>query len=149
AAGKLGSGSLRTSFPMKKVSRLGQWEGPRQSSRGHKSLLAGLAQLPTLARIGGVLAATLALTPLAYFWGPPFPCRVGEVWAQDIQARVRFEVEDSAKTEDAQDEAVKRLPAEQRGNPRFCEEVRKAVALHPITDTFPPGTVLLQRNQRI
>ena len=58
---------------MKKVSRLGQWDGPRHSSRGHKSLLAGLAQRPALARVGVVLAATLAMTALAYGWGPPFP----------------------------------------------------------------------------
>src|SRR5262245_20960011 len=95
---------------MKKVSRLGQWDGPRQSSRSHKSLLAGLAQRPALARVGVVLAATLAMTALAYSWGPPFPYRIGEVWAQDIHARVCFQVEDAARTEDAQEEAIKRLP---------------------------------------
>src|SRR5882724_2074931 len=96
---------------MKKVSRLGQWDGPRHSSRGHKSLLAGLAQRPAL----------------AYCWGPPFPYRAGQVWAQDIRARVHFEVVDSDKTEAAQDAVINRLPLDKRNDPRYCAQVRKGV----------------------
>src|SRR2546423_11773551 len=99
---------------MKKVSRLGQWDGPRHSARVHGSLLAGLAQWPTLARVGVVLATTLVMTALASCWGPPFPYRVGEVWAHDIRARVSFEVEDPDKTLDRQAEAIKALPPEKR-----------------------------------
>src|SRR5206468_1834898 len=132
---------------MKKVSRLGQWDGPRHSSRGHRSLLAGLAQLPALARLGVVLAATLVMTGLAYYWGPPFPYRVGQVWAQDIRARVHFEVEDPAKTEEAQDEVVRRLPPDKRNDPRFCEQIRKSV--RPVLDSYDPGTAIVQRGQRI
>src|SRR5947208_3301839 len=102
---------------MKKVSRLGQWDGPRRSSRGHRSLLAGLAQRPALARVGVVLATTLALTALSYCWGPPFPYRVGAVCAHDVRARVGFEVEDADRTEEARDEALKRLPDDKRDDP--------------------------------
>src|SRR5213082_1941924 len=132
---------------MKKVSRLGQWDGPRHSSRGHKSLLAGLAQRPALARVGVVLVATLAMTALAYCWGPPFPYRVGQVWAQDIHARVLFQVEDADKTKDAKDEAIKRLPTDKRSDPRYCEQVRKGVP--PVLETYKPCTVIVQRGQRI
>src|SRR5262245_40793231 len=135
------------SFPMKKVSRLGQWDGPRRSSRGHKSLLTGLVQRPALARIGVVLAATLAMTALAYYWGPPFPYRVGEVWAHDVRARVPFQVEDPAKTEDRQDEAIRQLPPDKRNDPRFCHQVRKAIP--PVMESYERGTVIVQRGQRI
>src|SRR5437764_12637564 len=121
---------------MKKVSRLGQWDGPRHSSRGHKSLLAGLAQRPALARVAVVLAATLIMTALAYCWGPPFPYRVGQVWAQDIHARVRFQIEDAAKTEEAQEEAIRRLPLARRTDPRACEHRRKSVP--PVLETYQP-----------
>src|SRR5206468_12970725 len=132
---------------MKKVSRLGQWDGPRHSSRGHRSLLAGLAQLPALARLGVVLAATLVMTGLAYCWGPPFPYRVGQVWAQDIHARVRFQVEDSDETEHAKDEAIKRLPADKRSDPRYCEQLRKGVP--PVLVTYHPSTEIDPRGPRV
>src|SRR5262249_47971805 len=132
---------------MKKVSRLGQWDGPRHSSRGHRSLLAGLAQLPALARLGVVLAATLLMTGLAYCWGPPFPYRVGPGWAQDLRARVHFEGEDPDKTEEARDEAISPLPLAQRNDPRFCEQRRKLV--RPVMETYDPGTMIVQRGQRI
>src|SRR5262245_13476542 len=74
----------------KRTSRLSQWDGPRRSTRCHESLLAGLRNRPALGRIGIVLAATLALTALAFFWGPPFPYRSGEVWAHEVRARVTF-----------------------------------------------------------
>src|SRR3954452_8759203 len=127
---------------MKKVSRLGQWDGPRHSSRGHKSLLAGLAQRPALARVGVVLVATLAMTALAYCWGPPFPYRAGQVWAQDIRARVHFEVVDSDKTEAAQDAVINRLPLDKRNDPRYCAQVRKGVP--PVLDTYDPCTLIIQ-----
>ncbi len=132
---------------MKKVSRLGQWDGPRRSSRGHESLLTGLAQRPALARIGVVFATTLVMTALAYWWGPPFPYRVGEVWAHDVRARVPFQVEDPAKTEDRQDEAINRLPLDKRNDPRYCAQVRKSVP--PVMEPYPRGTVIVERNQRI
>ncbi|MBI1916836.1 MAG: HDIG domain-containing protein [Planctomycetes bacterium] len=132
---------------MKKVSRLGQWDGPRHSSRGHGSLLAGLAQRPALARVGVVFVATLAMTALAYCWGPPFPYRVGEVWAHDVRARVCFEVEDPEKTEDRQEQAIKGLREEQRNDPGIRERVRRSVP--HVMECYQPGTVIVQRGQRI
>ncbi|HKB41442.1 MAG TPA: HDIG domain-containing protein [Gemmataceae bacterium] len=134
------------SFPMKKVSRLGQWDGPRRSSRGHESLLTGLVQRPALARICVVLAATLAMTALAYWW-PPFPYRVGEVCPHDVRPRVSFQVEDRDKTEARQDEAIFHLPPDKRNDPRFCDQVRKAVP--PVMETYDRGIVIVQRGQRI
>src|SRR5204863_8964199 len=125
---------------MKKVSRLGQWDGPRHSSRGHKSLLAGLAQRPALARVGMVLAATLAMTALAYCWGPPFPYRVGEVWAHDVRARVCFQIEDPEKTLDRQEEAIKALPPDQRNDPDYVKQFRKSVP--HVMEPYHPGRVI-------
>src|SRR5947208_12747819 len=133
--------------PQKKPSRLGQWDGPRHSSRGHASLFAGLLRRSVLARVGVVLLATVALTALSYCWGPPFPYRLGEVWAHDIIARVDFEAEDADKTEDAQDAAVKRLPQHLRNDPAACRRVRRAVP--PVMESYRQGTMLLQRNQQI
>src|SRR5947209_1055542 len=132
---------------MKKVSRLGQWDGPRRSSRGHASLLAGLAQRPALVRIGVVLAAIVVLTALSYCWGPPCPYRIGEVWAHDIRARVCFQVEDADKTEERREAAIKNLPPEQRDDPAIWAKVRKWVA--PVMEPYHAGTVLLQRGQQI
>ena len=133
--------------PQKKPSRLGQWDGPRHSSRNPASLLAGLRQRPTLLRVGLVFAATVVFTALAYCWGPPFPYRLGEVWAHDVRARVAFDFEDSDKTEIARKAWIKDSPQELREDPRIQELARRAVK--PVIDNYPENTILLQRLQEI
>src|SRR5687767_3989564 len=99
---------------MKKLSRLGQWDGPRRSSRGHESLLCGLCGRPALLRLGVVFVAALALTGLAYVWGLPFPYRIGEVWAHDVRARVAFSVVDEEATEKEREARVRALAPDLR-----------------------------------
>ena len=133
--------------PQKKPSRLGQWHGPRHSSRSHAWLLAGLHDRPTLVRAGVVFASVLALAALAYAWGPPFPYRLGEVWAHDIRARVAFYFEDNDKTDSARERWIKDQPDDKRNDPRIQEMARLTVS--PVLEHYDAGTILLQRQQEI
>ena len=69
--------------PIRKPSRLGQWNGRRRSSRSAEPILARLCQRPVAVRLTLVLVTALAVTALAIFWGPPLPYRAGRVHAWD------------------------------------------------------------------
>src|SRR3954471_18726781 len=101
----------------KKSSRLGQWTGPQSPSDGRVSWLTTLCQRDVLFKVGVVYITTLVLTGLAYSWGWPLPYRIGEKWAHDVRARVAFSGIDEAKTEKAQEEAIGKLPPDQRSDP--------------------------------
>src|SRR5262245_21713628 len=107
--------------PVKKPSRLGQWDGRRRSSRSEDPVLPHLCRVPVLSRLGAVLVTALSVTFLAYTWGPPQSYRVGEICPHDLRARVYFEVVDQAATDRKRDEAVEALPAERRSDPEVCE----------------------------
>ena len=79
-------------FPIKKLPRLGQWDGRRRSSRQEEPLLRRLAQPAVLARLSIAWLTTIVVTALAIAWGPPFAYRVGEIYPHDLRARVDFEV---------------------------------------------------------
>ena len=74
--------------PLKKHPRLGQWNGRRRSSRSDEPMLPMLWQRPVLARLAVVWLTTLAVTALAYAFGPPLPYRVGETYPYDLRVRV-------------------------------------------------------------
>ena len=133
--------------PLKKPSRLGQWDGPPISSGSAASLRAALHDRPTLLRVALVLAAVGVFTALAYYWGPPFPYRVGEVWAHDVRARVAFDFENSDKTYIARQKWIKDQSQDLQEDPRIEELSRRAVK--PVVDRYPENTVLLQRLQPI
>src|SRR6059058_270004 len=97
--------------PVKKPSRLGQWNGRRRSSRSNEPVLPRLWQRPVLLRLGLVLVTALSVTLLAYLWGPPFPYRVREIHPSDLRVRVDFELVNQPQTERAREEAVGSLPA--------------------------------------
>ena len=65
--------------PIKKLSRLGQWNGRRRSSRSEVPVLPRVWQRPALVRLGVVLLAVATATLWATWWGAPLPYRVGEV----------------------------------------------------------------------
>ena len=127
--------------------RLGQWDGRRHSSRLGAPLLVRLAQPHVLLRLLPVLVTVLLATFLVYWSGPPLPYRYGEVCEREVRARLFFEVVDEAQTERKRDEAVERLPPEQRDDPDACEEARDAEP--PVIKKYPLGSPLVQRGQPI
>jgi hypothetical protein len=134
-------------FPVKKPSRIGQWNGRRRSSRCDEPVLPHLWQRPVLLRLAAVLITALGVTIMAYHWGPSQSFRLGQIPGHDLRARVYFEVVDRIATDRKRDEAVEALPADRRGDPAACEAARRAIPV--VVDRFPPGTLLVQRGQPI
>jgi putative nucleotidyltransferase with HDIG domain len=133
--------------PVKKPSRLGQWDGRRRSSRCDEPVLPHLWQRPVLIRLAAVLFTAVSVTLMAYYWGPIHSYRVGEITRHDLRARAYFEVVNQAQTDRKRDEAVEALPVEQRSDAQVCEQVRRAIP--PVVDRFPPGALLVPRGQPI
>jgi putative nucleotidyltransferase with HDIG domain len=133
--------------PIKKSSRLGQWDGRRRSSRSDEPVFPRLWQRDVLMRLSVVLLTTVAATLLAYYRGPAQTFRVGETFPHEIRARVDFEFVNQAQTDRKRDEAVEALPPELRRDPAACDATRKAVC--PALENFPHGTLLVQRGQPI
>ncbi len=133
--------------PSKKPSRLGQWDGRRRSSRSDVPVLAQLARRSVLLRLGAVLVTALSVTCLAYNWGGPQALRPGEVRPFDLRARVYFDMVDQEQTARNQDDAEEQLPPEQRRDPAAVARARQAVP--PVLKRYPPGTLLVPRNEPI
>jgi putative nucleotidyltransferase with HDIG domain len=133
--------------PIKKSTRLGQWNGRRRSSRSDEPVLPRLWQRSVLLRLGAVLVTALTATFLAYYWGPSQSYRVGEICMHDLRVRVYFELVNQAQTDRKRDEAVERLSPEQRSDPLACEQARRAVP--DVIERYPAGTLLVQRGQPI
>ncbi|HXG11858.1 MAG TPA: HDIG domain-containing protein [Gemmataceae bacterium] len=133
--------------PIKKSSRLSQWDGRRRSSRYDGPALPQLWQRDVLGRLAIVFVTVVAATLLIHFWGPPLPYRVGEVSPVDLRVRAYFELENQPQTQRAREEAVERLPPALQQDPAACARARQAVP--PVIERFPPGTPLVQRGQPI
>jgi putative nucleotidyltransferase with HDIG domain len=131
----------------KKPSRVGQWDGRRRSSRSDGPVLGNLLSRPVLLRVGMVLVTVSVVAGLAYSWGGPQSFRIGEKRAFDLRARVYFEMVDPEGTNQAREEAEQRLSPEVRRDPAACERVRQAVP--PVMHPYPPGALIVPRNQPI
>jgi putative nucleotidyltransferase with HDIG domain len=129
----------------KKQPRLGQWDGRRHSSRHGEPVLPRLGQREVLLRLLPVLVTVLTATLIVYSSGPPLPHRAGEVCPRDLRARVCFAVADQAQTESRREEAVERLPEEQRGDAEARARARQEVP--EVLKTYPPGSPLALRGQ--
>jgi putative nucleotidyltransferase with HDIG domain len=138
--------------PLKKSARLGQWKGRKRSSRGEDLALPYLWRRPVLLRLGVAALVTLAVTAIAYLWGPPVPYRAGEVYPYDLRVRVDFELSNHVELleqpeEEAQhpEKAVAKVDAKGRivlhEKARFTE--------HTVLETYPEGMVLVPRGQPI
>jgi putative nucleotidyltransferase with HDIG domain len=130
----------------KKPTRLGQWDGRRRSSRSEEPVLPHLLRLSVLARLAAVLVTAFSVTFLAYSYGTPPSYRTGEISPHDLRARVYFEVLDQARTDRKREEAVQRLPAEDRTE-WACEAARRAVPVE--IDRYPVGSLLVQRGEPV
>jgi putative nucleotidyltransferase with HDIG domain len=131
----------------KKLSRLGQWNGRRRSSRSEEPVLPRLWQPQVLLRLAAVLATMILATLLAYGWGEPLPYRVGEVYPTDLRVRAAFEIVNIAQTEQAREEAVTRLPADRITDSQAREEARQKVP--PVVEKYPAGALLVPRGQPV
>lgn len=133
--------------PVKKSSRIGQWDGRTRSSRSDALVLPALRQLGVWVRFGAVLLTAISATLLGFFWGPPQSFRVGERVAHDLRAHVYFDLVNQAQTDRNREEAVDRLPPEQRTDPAAWEEARRTEP--PVIERYPAGSLLVQRGQPI
>lgn len=133
--------------PIKKPTRLGQWNGRRRSSRSDEPVLPYLGQRNVLLRLGAVLFTAITATLLAFLWGPAHALRVGEICPHDLRARVYFEVFNPIQTNQRRDQAVERLPPEQRSSHEARERAWSQEA--PVVDRYPVGSLLVQRGQPI
>src|SRR6266851_261948 len=133
--------------PIKKPTRLGQWDGRRRSSRSDEPVLPRLWQRSVLLRLGAVLVTALSASFLAYYWGPSQSYRVGEICTHDLRARVYFEVVNQAQTDRRRDEAVDRLPPDRRSDPAACEAARQAEPA--VVERYPIDTLLVKRGQPV
>jgi putative nucleotidyltransferase with HDIG domain len=133
--------------PSRKLSRLGQWNGRRWSSRQEDPVLTRLRQLPVLLRLGTVLATMIIVTFLAYWWGPPLPYRLGEIHPNDLRVRAYFEVENHAQTGRAREEALRGLPSALGNDPDEREQAAQAVPA--VVEKYPVGVPLVPRGQPI
>jgi putative nucleotidyltransferase with HDIG domain len=133
--------------PIKKHTRLLQWNGRRRSSRTEDPVLPRLWQRPVLQRLAAVLAATTAVTLLIFSWGPPFAYRVGEVYPSDLRVRVNFELINQPQTEWKREEAIERSQEDEARDPVTREEIRRGV--QPVVEKYPPGMPLVTRGQPI
>jgi putative nucleotidyltransferase with HDIG domain len=134
-------------FASKKLSRIGQWNGRRRSSRSDEPVLPQMWDRSVLLRLGAVLITALTVTLAAYRWGPTQSYRAGMVSKHDLRARVYFEVVDQIQTDRLRDQAEEALSQEKRTDPRLIQAFRLAVP--PAVDRFPPGTLIVQRGQPI
>jgi len=132
---------------IKKTTRLGQWNGPRHSSREEARVLPQLWNRAVLVRLGVVLLTAAAVTAIVYCWGPPFPYRIGEVYPTDLRVRVGFEIVNQPQTDWRREEAVDSLPAGEGDDPVAREEARRAV--RPVVERYPKGVPLVRSGQPI
>ncbi|MFQ3650179.1 MAG: HDIG domain-containing metalloprotein [Gemmataceae bacterium] len=131
----------------RKPSRIGQWDGRRRSSRSEEPVLPRLWEQPVQLRLGTVLVTAIALTVVAFLWGPAYSYRPGQIFPHDIRARVYFEIADVIETARRRDEAVERLSPEDRCDAAKCENVRLSV--QAVIERYPPGALLVSRGQPI
>jgi putative nucleotidyltransferase with HDIG domain len=128
--------------PLKKSARLLGWDGRWRSSRSEEPLLLRLRHKPALLRLGVVFGTALLATLLAFRFGGVFCYRVGQTPLNEVRARVYFEVVNQARTDQAREEAISKLP------PPWQNEQTWA-AVPPVMDRYPPGTLLAPRGQPI
>ncbi len=133
-------------FPLKKPSRLGQWDGRRRSSRSEEPVLPNLWRRAVLLRLAVVFYTALGAAVLGISFGPPLSFRAGELFGYELRSRVEFAVVNQALTDRKRDEAVERLPPERRDD-RDCQAVRNAEP--PVLDLYPSGALLVPRGQPI
>ena len=135
--------------PLKKNPRLGQWNGRTRSSRSGEPLLPRLCRRPVLLRLAAVWLTTLAVTAIAYAWGPPLPYRVGEICSHDLRVRVDFEIVNPVELIN-QREAQRALETNAQRAPGVVADTPAPEAqAAPVVERYSQGMLLIQRGQPI
>jgi putative nucleotidyltransferase with HDIG domain len=145
--------------PLKKPSRLGQWNGRRRSSRSDEPVWPQLRRRPVLCRLAVVVLTAAAVTGIAYLWGPPMPYRVGEVYPYDLRVRADFELVNDVELVKQgcplADEgrlpppAPPDKPAKKDKADKVIVREKARSADRPVLEKYPQGVVLVQRGQPI
>jgi hypothetical protein len=94
-------------------------------------MLPRLGERPVLLRLAVVWLTAVAVTALAWWWGPPFPYRLGESYPYDLRVRVDFEVVNPVE-----------LANRAEGTPVKADE-------RPLVEKYPAGMLLIQRGQPV
>jgi putative nucleotidyltransferase with HDIG domain len=134
--------------PLKKNPRLGQWNGRTRSSRSDEPILPRLCRRPVLLRLAAVWLTTLAVTAIAYVWGPPLPYRVGETCPHDLRVRVDFEIVNPVELVNLK-EAQRTLENNAQRVPGGAAEGGKPDAQWAAIERYSTGMVLIPRGQPI
>src|SRR5262245_6967511 len=133
--------------PLNKRPRLGQWNGRTRSSRCDEPILPRLCRRPVLLRLAAVWLTTLAVTAIAYAWGPPLPYRVGETCPHDLRVRVDFEIVNPVELVNLK-EARRTLENNAQRVPGTAEG-GKPDAQWAAIERYSAGMLLIQRGQPI
>jgi cyclic-di-AMP phosphodiesterase PgpH len=134
--------------PLKKHPRLGQWNGRTRSSRSEEPILPRLCRRPVLLRLAVVWLTTLAVTAIAYAWGPPLPYRVGETCPHDLRVRVDFEIVNPVELVNRK-EAQRHLDAVGKKDAGQGASPRRLSPQWAVVEPYPQGKLLAQRGQPI
>jgi cyclic-di-AMP phosphodiesterase PgpH len=135
--------------PNKKPPRLGQWDGRRVSTRADEPVLRRLWQRPVMLRLATVWLTTVAVTAMAYAWGPPLAYRLGEICPHDLRVRVEFcvinhiELANQLRVHEGSAPDSLQRAAEDR----FHENARHSA--RPVVEKYPPGMLLVERGEPI
>src|SRR5438093_5060267 len=120
--------------PVKKLARLGQWNGRKRSTR-QEPFFRRLGQRRVLLRVSVVWLTTAIVTGLAIWWGEPMPYRLGAIYHHDLRARVDFAIANQIAPLNEDTPGIRRSPNELAAGPAAVE--------------FTRGTLLVQRGQPI
>jgi putative nucleotidyltransferase with HDIG domain len=121
---------------VKRLPRLGQWDGRKRSTR-QEPFFRRLGQRRVLLRLAVVWLTTAAVTALAIWWGEPMPYRRGAIYRHDFRARVDFELVNHVASVTSEPTGSKPA-ADHAGNPEL-----------PRLDPYYRGLLLVQRGQPI
>src|SRR5262249_14549268 len=86
---------------LRKMDRLGQWDGRRHSSRRDEPLYKRLGRRAVLIRLAVVFSTTMFVAAVSLWWGLPFPYREAQTWPHDVKARCAFDIGDAAGSREA------------------------------------------------
>ena len=120
--------------PVKKLARLGQWNGRKRSTR-QEPFFRRLGQRRVLMRVAVVWLTTATVAGLAIWWGEPMPYRLGAIYRHDLRARVDYTIVNQIAPLNEDPGGAKRSPHELAGAPHIVDIKR--------------GTLLVQRGQPI
>ena len=127
--------------PLKRSTRLGHWDGQRQSIHEDWLPLPRMERRAGLIRISLVVATAILLTVITSTCAPPVALHIGENSTRDIRARVAFSTVNLPQTE--------RLREEVQDQGKVTSPVEAREVVPPVIEQYSEGTPLVKRGQPI